>query len=123
MQGQPAALPALPVQYADFAQWQRGWLHGAVLEAEVGYWRQRLADLPLLALPTDRPRPAVQTFAGAVLAQPVPAQLSEALQGVEPDCRRDPVYDAAGGLSGAAGALYGPDRYRGRLADRQPESA
>ena len=79
VQGQPAALPALPVQYADFAQWQRGWLHGAVLEAEVGYWRQRLADLPLLALPTDRPRPAADVCRGRAGAA-LPAQLSEALQ-------------------------------------------
>src|SRR5262249_3957812 len=79
VQGQPSPLPALPVRYADFAQGQRGWLHGAVLAAEVGYWRQQLAALPVLELPTDRPRPAVQTFAGAMQVHHLPATLSEAI--------------------------------------------
>ncbi|MBV9790335.1 MAG: amino acid adenylation domain-containing protein, partial [Chloroflexi bacterium] len=63
--GAKPALPALPVQYADFAIWQRDWLSGAELEAQLGYWRQQLADLPALQLPTDRPRPAIQSFRGA----------------------------------------------------------
>ncbi len=57
-------LPELPVQYADFALWQRRWLAGDVLAAELAYWRQALADLPPLDLPTDRPRPPVQTTRG-----------------------------------------------------------
>ncbi len=64
-QEQLAALPALPVQYADFAVWQRAWLQGAALEAQLAYWQRQLADLPTLALPTDRPRPAVPSLAGA----------------------------------------------------------
>lgn len=60
------ALPPLPVQYADFAHWQRRWLQGPVLHAHVTYWKQRLGvNPPVLRLPTDRPRPAVQTFRGA----------------------------------------------------------
>ncbi len=63
--GLPSPLPELPIQYADFARWQRHWLAGDVLENELGYWRERLRGLPpLLELSTDRPRPAVQTFAG-----------------------------------------------------------
>ena len=63
--GAAAALPELPVQYADFAVWQRGWLQGEVLERQLAYWRERLAGAPpLLELPTDRPRPAVQTYRG-----------------------------------------------------------
>ncbi|HEY2738209.1 MAG TPA: condensation domain-containing protein, partial [Thermoanaerobaculia bacterium] len=59
-------LPELPIQYADFAVWQRSWLHGEVLESEIAYWRRQLAGLPpLLELPTDRPRPAVQSVRGA----------------------------------------------------------
>ncbi|HEX6037720.1 amino acid adenylation domain-containing protein, partial [Longimicrobium sp.] len=58
-EGRPPVLPALPVQYADFAAWQRAWLAGPVLEGQLGYWRGRLAGAPpLLALPTDRPRTA-----------------------------------------------------------------
>ena len=64
--GDPDPLPRLPIQYADFAAWQRGWLQGAVLEGQLGYWREQLAGAPgLLELPTDRPRPAVQSFRGA----------------------------------------------------------
>ncbi|HEX6862798.1 MAG TPA: condensation domain-containing protein, partial [Thermoanaerobaculia bacterium] len=60
-------LPELPVQYADYAVWQRRWLSGAVLDAQIAYWREKLADPPVLDLPTDRPRPAVQTWRGAGL--------------------------------------------------------
>src|SRR4029077_20816712 len=63
-EGRPSPLPELPVQYADFAVWQRGWLPGDVLERQRGYWRERLAGAPSLDLPTDRPRPAVPTFRG-----------------------------------------------------------
>ncbi|WP_164021878.1 non-ribosomal peptide synthetase, partial [Pyxidicoccus trucidator] len=60
-QGQPSPLPELPVQYADFAAWQRQWLQGEALEAQFSYWRQQLAGSPqVLELPTDRPRPATQ---------------------------------------------------------------
>ncbi|MBE8998848.1 non-ribosomal peptide synthase/polyketide synthase [Nostoc sp. LEGE 12447] len=65
-QGQPSPLAPLPIQYADFAIWQREWLQGNVLQNQLTYWQQQLANAPaLLSLPTDRPRPAVQTFAGA----------------------------------------------------------
>ncbi|KYC42731.1 non-ribosomal peptide synthetase [Scytonema hofmannii PCC 7110] len=66
IQGQCLPLNPLPIQYADFALWQRQWLQGEVLETQLAYWRKQLADATtFLALPTDRPRPAVQTFAGA----------------------------------------------------------
>eukprot|EP01062_Namystynia_karyoxenos_P005080 TRINITY_DN11792_c3_g1_i3.p1 TRINITY_DN11792_c3_g1~~TRINITY_DN11792_c3_g1_i3.p1 ORF type:complete len:1441 (+),score=544.22 TRINITY_DN11792_c3_g1_i3:278-4324(+) len=61
----PLALQPLPVQYADFAAWQREWLSGPVLERQLQYWARTLADLPTLQLPT-RPRPPVQTFGGAL---------------------------------------------------------
>ncbi len=55
--GRPSSLPELPIQYADFAVWQRSWLSGEVLAAELGYWRERLAGAPALSsFPTDRPR-------------------------------------------------------------------
>jgi amino acid adenylation domain-containing protein len=64
--GREAALPELPIQYADFASWQRGWLQGERLEEQLSYWRGQLADAPpLLELPTDRPRPTFKTFHGA----------------------------------------------------------
>jgi amino acid adenylation domain-containing protein/non-ribosomal peptide synthase protein (TIGR01720 family) len=65
---QPAKLsplPELPIQYADFADWQRQWLQGEVLETQLSYWKQQLGgDLPVLQLPSDRPRPIRQTFQG-----------------------------------------------------------
>ena len=64
--GESSPLAELPVQYADFAVWQREWLDGKVLEQEIDYWKQQLDGAPaLLELPTDRPRPAVQTHRGA----------------------------------------------------------
>src|SRR5262249_52266546 len=55
-QGQPSPLPELPIQYADFAIWQRQWLQGEVLEKHLAYWRQQLHDVPLLDSPTDHLR-------------------------------------------------------------------
>ncbi len=63
--GEPPRLPALPVQYADFAVWQRRRLNTAVVEREASWWRERLRGLPELELPTDRPRPALPDHAGA----------------------------------------------------------
>ncbi|HEX4961001.1 MAG TPA: amino acid adenylation domain-containing protein, partial [Thermoanaerobaculia bacterium] len=75
--GQPSPLPELAIQYADFALWQRGWLRGEVLEREIAYWRQRLAGVEPLELPTDRPRPAVQTSRGSSRSFFVPRELAE----------------------------------------------
>ncbi|MBW4508480.1 MAG: amino acid adenylation domain-containing protein [Scytonematopsis contorta HA4267-MV1] len=64
--GKPSPLPPLPIQYADFAYWQREWLSGDVLIKQLNYWKQQLAGVPpLLELPTDRPRPSVQTERGS----------------------------------------------------------
>ncbi len=52
-EGKPSPLPELPVQYADYAVWQREWLRGEVLEEQLSYWKHALADLPVLELPTD----------------------------------------------------------------------
>jgi amino acid adenylation domain-containing protein len=62
---EPSPLHELPIQYADFARWQREYLKGEVLEQQLDYWRKQLRDLPRLELPTDRRRPAVQTHRGA----------------------------------------------------------
>ncbi|MEV6598627.1 amino acid adenylation domain-containing protein [Actinoplanes sp. NPDC051346] len=57
-------LPELEFGYVDYTHWQRSWLTGDEVDAQLAYWKQQLADLPTLQLPTDRPRPAVQTFRG-----------------------------------------------------------
>jgi len=63
--GDESPLAPLPIQYADYARWQRRWLGGELLDDHLGFWRERLeGPLPVLDLPTDRPRPPVQTFNG-----------------------------------------------------------
>ncbi|MCP4655422.1 MAG: amino acid adenylation domain-containing protein, partial [bacterium] len=76
----PYPLPELPIQYADFAVWQRQWLRGEALERQMTYWREQLAGLPVLELPADRPRPAVQTFRGASDDWRLPDELHQGLE-------------------------------------------
>lgn len=79
--GATPQLPPLPVDYVDFARWQRAWLQGAALQAQLDYWRTQLADAPpLLELPTDHPRPAQQRFVGARLPVTVAAPLAAGLR-------------------------------------------
>lgn len=87
--GRPAPLPELPIQYADYAVWQREWLVGEVLEKELGYWREQLSGAPaVLELPADRPRPAVQSFRGSWL--PLMADV-ELTQQVKKLCQQEKV--------------------------------
>lgn len=79
--GQSSPLSELPIQYADFAAWQRQWLQGEVLETQLSYWRQHLRGAPaVLELPIDHPRPAIQTFQGATCAFQLSQELSVALK-------------------------------------------
>jgi len=79
--GKPSPLPELPIQYADFTVWQRQWLQGEVLEGQLSYWREQLGgDLPVLELPTDRLRPATQTFQGAHHSFVLSSDLTDALK-------------------------------------------
>jgi amino acid adenylation domain-containing protein len=84
--GLPSPLAELPVQYADYAVWQREWLSGEALEGQLAYWRERLAGAPaVLELPADRPRPALQSYRGEVRSFEVPpaaaARLRELARG------------------------------------------
>ncbi|HEX8273226.1 MAG TPA: amino acid adenylation domain-containing protein, partial [Longimicrobiaceae bacterium] len=75
-EGRPSPLPELPVQYADYAVWQRAHLTDEVLERQLAYWRDRLADAPaLLELPTDRPRPPVPAYEGTHEPVDLPGEL------------------------------------------------
>ena len=81
--GKPSPLPDLPIQYADYAQWQRNSLKGQTLSNHMRYWRQQLAgDLPVLQLSADHPRPRIQTFRGATQPFALPKTLIQALQGL-----------------------------------------
>ncbi len=79
--GEPPSLPPLPLQYADFALWQRQRMAGAVLEEQLAYWRRRLAGAPpVLELPADRPRPALPSGRGGVRLFALPGGLAAALK-------------------------------------------
>ncbi|MBW4428107.1 MAG: amino acid adenylation domain-containing protein [Nostoc desertorum CM1-VF14] len=79
--GTTVNLEPLPIQYADFALWQRQWFTNEVLERQLNYWQQKLADIPLLhQLPGDRPRPAVQTFRGGTEVFQLDRELTEQLK-------------------------------------------
>jgi amino acid adenylation domain-containing protein len=80
VEGKSSPLGELSIQYADFAQWQREWLRGDVLQSQLSYWKQLLGGrLPILDLPTDQPRPAVQTFRGGRQTLHLSSTLVEAL--------------------------------------------
>ena len=80
-EGKSSPLPELPLQYVDYAAWQRDWLRGEALEAQLAYWRARLDGAPrVLELPTDHPRPAVRTSRGANRSVLLGAELSRGLK-------------------------------------------
>ena len=80
--GEPSPLPELPIQYADYAIWQRNWLQGENLDIQLSYWRKQLDGLSTLQLPTDHLRPPVQTYRGASQSLELSAQLSQAIKGL-----------------------------------------
>ncbi|HEY2113545.1 MAG TPA: amino acid adenylation domain-containing protein [Candidatus Angelobacter sp.] len=80
-EGRETALEALPIQYADFALWQRNWLKEDVLDAHLEYWKKQLSGIPeQLSLPRDRPRPAMQTFTAELLRMNLPSESLTALK-------------------------------------------
>jgi amino acid adenylation domain-containing protein/FkbH-like protein len=81
LNNRPSPLDDLPIQYVDYARWQRDWLRGEVLEAQLEYWVKQLSGCPpLLELPADRPRPPVQTYRGAKQSLVLSPELKEALK-------------------------------------------
>ncbi len=79
--GRPMPLPELPIQYVDYAAWHRKWLNGGVLASQLPYWKTRLGGtLPILELPADRPRPTVQSQAGALSTLKISRELTDKLK-------------------------------------------
>ncbi len=86
--GKPSPLSELPIQYADFASWQRQWLQGENLDRQLSYWKKRLEDAEFtLELPTDRPRPPIQTFPGRKRGSVLPLYIYEALRALSQEER------------------------------------
>jgi len=77
--GNSSPLESLPIQYSDYAVWQRAWLQGDVLQSQLVYWKERLKDLPVLDFPTDRPRKPRQSFCGARITIVLPEDVTRSL--------------------------------------------
>ncbi|MFP2933923.1 condensation domain-containing protein, partial [Pyxidicoccus sp. 3LG] len=108
-QGLPSPLTPLSHQYADYAVWQRGWLQGEALDKQVSWWKQQLDGAPhALELPTDRPRPPVQTDRGSVVLVRFGSELATAFHAL---CRREGVTPFMGMLSAFSVLL---SRYSGQ---------
>ncbi len=109
-EGRPPALPELPIQYSDYAVWQRGWLQGEELETQLAYWRKELAGAPtILELPTDRPHPPVQSFRGRILTAALPPELAGALRQVAQQQGATLFMALLAGLQALLGRLSGQD--------------
>ena len=116
--GRPSPLDEPPVQYADCAAWQRRW-YDEHAETLVGYWKGQLAGAPALDLPTDRPRPPEQTHNGAKCSTLIPKAQVRPPQGAGAAGGLHVLHGDAGGVQGAAGALFGSGRHRRRHAAGQ----
>ena len=124
--GRPSPLPELPVQYADFAALAAGaGSRGEALEAQLAYWRRQLAGAPpALELPTDRPRPAVQTSAARSLAVGAAARrCREAVRGPAPREGATLFMALLAAFEALLARYTGQDDLAGRLARRRPQPA
>src|SRR5581483_9458760 len=107
--GREPALPALPVQYADFAVWQRESLRGERLDGLLGYWLRQLDGMPALALPLDFPRPAVQAHRGAALSLELSGGLVAGLGRLSRECRATLFMVLLAGFAWVLGRFAGQD--------------
>ncbi|MFI9451999.1 amino acid adenylation domain-containing protein [Amycolatopsis sp. NPDC052450] len=111
--GEPIPMPAPPAfQYRDFVAWQRDQLSGPAAEGHLAYWKRALAGCPqILSLPTDRPRPPVQSYRGAVLWQDLPAELADAVRATARDAGTTPFMAMLAGFFLLLGRLSGQERF------------
>jgi amino acid adenylation domain-containing protein len=111
--GEPSPLPELPIQYADFAVWQRGWLAGEVLAAQLAYWREQLGGVPRrLEFPTDRPRPPWPSHRGRRLPVVLSADLSRHLAAWGRREKATPFMILLAGFGALLGRWTGQDQVR-----------
>ena len=112
--GRPPDLAELPIQYADYAVWQRQFLSGARLQRDLAYWHRRLDGAPPLRIIADRPRPKVIDPAGATVSFAVPEPVARALRELARQRDTHAVHGAAGRIPGVARSIHRPGRHRGR---------
>ena len=109
--GLPSPLPEPALQYADYARWQRAELAGESLTRLLAYWRERLDGLPPLALPTDRPRPQVESFRGAHRSRRLPGRLAAGLERLAGDHEATLFMVLAAGYAALLGRLSGQEDF------------
>jgi amino acid adenylation domain-containing protein len=109
VEGREADLPPLPLQYADFAAWQRGWLSGDALQAQAAYWRRALAGTATLELPTDRPRPPQQSFRGALHTFRIAPEVAERARALCATEHATPFMAALAAFQALLGRYAGQD--------------
>jgi amino acid adenylation domain-containing protein len=107
----PAELPPLPVQYPDFAVWQRRALSGAAREREVAYWRERLAGVPALELPADRPRPPARSGRGEAFRVALPAPVARAVAGFARAAGASPFHVLMAAFQAVLGRCSGQEDF------------
>ena len=118
----PSPLEELTIQYADYAVWQREWLKGEVLDEQMQYWREQLSGSEfVLQMPTDKPRPAVQSFRGAMIRFEVGREITEELKADKQEGISDAVYDIDGGVQDIAEPLQQSRGGDSRDADSRPQ--
>ncbi|HEV2846896.1 MAG TPA: condensation domain-containing protein, partial [Thermoanaerobaculia bacterium] len=109
LQGEASPLPELPIQYADYAVWQREWLQGEALESQLSYWRELLAGVPVLELATDRPRTALQTFQGESVGFRLPEEVGRGLRELGRQRGMTPFMTLLAGFEALLGRYSGQD--------------
>ena len=121
---QAPRLAELPLQYGDYAAWQREWLQGEEMERELEYWRKKLEQAPRLELGQEREQEKQEGIArtGAIQAFEIRAGVDESASAVEPARKGNAVYGAAGRAEVGAGAVGRADRRGGGNIDREPEA-
>ncbi|MFQ5421363.1 MAG: condensation domain-containing protein [Anaerolineae bacterium] len=120
LHNRPLNLPQLPIQYADYAHWQRSRLQSERLETELAYWKEQLLGAPSrLDLPTDRPRPAVQTAGGAHIPFKSGTGSHRCLEITRPKRGYHPLHDPAGCLPALPFPLHRPGRHQRRFSHCQ----
>ena len=121
--GEPDPLPPLPLQHVDYVAWHRRWLETDAHQRQLEYWKEQLAGLPVLDMPSDRVRPAVQSLRGASVIVPLERGARRPHGAVEPAAPRLAVHGLPRRVPDAAPSLQRCHRPRRRIPDRQPQLA